>query len=353
MSSTFTDRRSEWSSRLATALVEGGYDTQANLAPLVAEANASNQSLAMLLISRGLALPGVVVGALAHLANLPAIDIAAVEPNAEAMAALPNVVAQEYQAVPLQFDGTTLAVAFSEPPTNDDIDALAARVGCRVTPVLGDPVVIQDRLNGVSPPPTIGQAPGSPLVDHSSPTNGAGPTSETEQLLQTGMSMASDGSVPLHVDDLLRYAVSVGASDLHLAAGMPGVIRLHGALRRIEGCPAARERDDPGHGLRHPPRFAARAIRGAKGARHVALHCRCGPVPCQRGHAARHGCGRSPTNPPRDSRVRQVGVARGGPIVHRASPRSRSSSPVRPARGSPPRWLRSSTSSTGRSHSTS
>ncbi|MGB7050728.1 MAG: PilT/PilU family type 4a pilus ATPase [Acidimicrobiales bacterium] len=237
MSSTFTDRRSEWSSRLATALIEGGYDTQANLAPLVAEANASNQSLAMLLISRGLALPGVVVGALAHLANLPAIDIAAVEPNAEAMAALPNVVAQEYQAVPLQFDGTTLAVAFSEPPTNDDLDALAARVGCRVTPVLGDPVVIQNRLNGVSPPPPIGQAPGSPLVDHSPPTNGAEPTSERERLLQTGMSMASDGSVPLHVDDLLRYAVSVGASDLHLAAGMPGVIRLHGALRRIEGSP--------------------------------------------------------------------------------------------------------------------
>jgi twitching motility protein PilT len=222
---------------LAAALIEGGYDTQANLAPLVAEANASNQSLAMLLISRGLALPGVVVGALAHLANLPAIDIAAVEPNAEAMAALPNVVAREYQAVPLQFDGTTLAVAFSEPPTNDDIDALAARAGCRVTPVLGDPVVIQERLNGVTLPPTLGQAAGSPLVDHSSPTNGPGPTSETERLLQAGMSVPPDGSMPLHVDDLLRYAVSVGASDLHLAAGMPGVIRLHGALRRIDGCP--------------------------------------------------------------------------------------------------------------------
>ena len=237
MSSTFTDRRSEWSSRLATALIEGGYDTQSNLAPLVAEANASNQSLAMLLISRGLALPGVVVGALAHLANLPAIDIAAVEPNAEAMAALPNVVAQEYEAIPLQFDGTTLAVAFSEPPTNDDIDALAARVGCRVTPVLGDPVVIQNRLNGVTPPPTFGKAPGSPLVDDSPPTNGVEPTSETGRLLEEGMSVSSDASVPLHVDDLLRYAVSVGASDLHLAAGMPGVIRLHGALRPIEGSP--------------------------------------------------------------------------------------------------------------------
>jgi twitching motility protein PilT len=237
MSPVATDRRSEWSSRLAQALIEGGYETQANLAPLLAEANASDQSLAMLLISRGLALPGVVVGALAHLANLPAIDISAVEPNAEAMATLPNVVALEYEAVPLQYDGNTLAVAFSDPPTQEDVDALAARVGCRVTPVLGDPVVIQHRLNGVTPPPTLGQAPSSPLVDASAPSNGHEPASETERLLQTGISMPADGSVPLHVDDLLRYAVSVGASDLHLAAGMPGAIRLHGAVRPIEGCP--------------------------------------------------------------------------------------------------------------------
>ena len=43
--------------------------------------------------------------------------------------------------------------------------------------------------------------------------------------------------MPLHIDDLLRYAVSVGASDLHLTAPMPGAIRLHGAIRPIEGCP--------------------------------------------------------------------------------------------------------------------
>jgi twitching motility protein PilT len=240
MSSTTTNLRSEWSSRLAQALIEGGYETQAKMAPLLAEAQASNQSLAMLLISRGLALPGVVFGALAHLAELPAIDVAAVEANAEAMAALPNVVAREYEAVPLQFDGTTLAVAFSEPPTREALESLAAQVGSRVTPVLGDPVVINDRLNGVIRPPTLGQEPGSPLVDHSLPSNGSNgteSTSATERLLQTGMTMPADDSVPLHVDDLLRYAVSVGASDLHLAARMPGVIRLHGALRPIEGCP--------------------------------------------------------------------------------------------------------------------
>jgi twitching motility protein PilT len=48
---------------------------------------------------------------------------------------------------------------------------------------------------------------------------------------------AAIADMALHIDDLLRYAVSVGASDLHLTAHMPGCIRLHGAVRPIEGCP--------------------------------------------------------------------------------------------------------------------
>jgi twitching motility protein PilT len=57
----------------------------------------------------------------------------------------------------------------------------------------------------------------------------------------TGAHSGSNGGgqqgFTLHVDDLLRYAVSVGASDLHLTSGMPALIRLNGAIRPIEGCP--------------------------------------------------------------------------------------------------------------------
>ena len=97
--------------------MQGGYETEANLAPLVAEAQATGQSLAYLLISRNLALPGVVVGALAHLAQLPAVDLAAMTPSPEASAAMSEAVGREFEAVALQFDGNVLAVAFSEPPS--------------------------------------------------------------------------------------------------------------------------------------------------------------------------------------------------------------------------------------------
>lgn len=239
MSAVNADTHADWSTRLAQALVQGGYETETNLAPLLAEARANGQTLAELLIGRNLAVPGVVVGALAHLAQLPAIDLTAVTESPDASAVMPEDVRLEFKAVPLQFDGKVLVVAFGEPPSAHDVDALASRIGHRVNPVLADPVLVS-QLVGNGTHPTPGPAPQSPLFDP--PTVGSSdsapdrPTVET--LLEDGIpASAVNGSVPLHVDDLLRYAVSVGASDLHLTASMPGSIRLHGAIRPIEGCP--------------------------------------------------------------------------------------------------------------------
>jgi twitching motility protein PilT len=236
MTTTSAATNIEWSSRLAQALVQGGYETESNLVPLVAEARATGQSLAVLLISRGLALPGVVVGALAHLAGLPAVDLAAITPSPEARAAMPEEVAVAHEAVALQFDGTVLTIAFSEPPSSGEIDLLSAKLGCRISPVLADPIVIQGML-GTSVPGAIGGAtPESPLVDPKAEDGSSAPS--PAELLERGIPAAATNSVlGLHIDDLLRYAVSVGASDLHLTAQMPGSIRLHGAIRPIEGCP--------------------------------------------------------------------------------------------------------------------
>jgi twitching motility protein PilT len=238
MSPTTAETRVEWSNRLATALVQGGYETDANLAPLLAEAKATGQSLATLLISRKLALPGVVVGALAHLAEMPAVDVAAMSPSADATAAMSEDLSQEFGAVPLQFNGSVLAVAFAEPPSQADIDALASRLGHRVDPVLADPTVIAAMLHlDPASQATPGPAPESPLVDSSPPAE-VSVAPDVEKLLQSGIpASVSSGDMPLHIDDLLRYAVSVGASDLHLTSQMQACIRLHGAIRPIEGCP--------------------------------------------------------------------------------------------------------------------
>jgi twitching motility protein PilT len=231
----------EWSAQLANALVQAGYETESNVTPLLSEARANGQTLAELLIIRGLALPGVVVGALAHLAQMSAVDLAAITPSADASASMPVDVAREFRAVALQFDGNSLVVAFAQPPSNEELDVLASRVGHRIAPLLADPVLISEMLGievrgGRAAVP--GPAPTSPLVDASENDDDIVVASDVQKLLADGIpATAADGSMPLHVDDLLRYAVAVGASDLHLTSQMPGTIRLHGAIRPIEGCP--------------------------------------------------------------------------------------------------------------------
>ncbi len=249
MSPATATTRIEWSTRLAQALVQAGYETESNLAPLLTEARTTDRDLATLLIGRGLAVPGVVVGTLAQLAGLPAVDLAAFTPAPDASAAFGQEVGREFRAVGLRFDGNALAVAFSEPPSQEDVDALASRIGHRVQPVLGDPVLIASALgmsNGTSatpiPPPPPGPAPNSPLVDTESESQELSEetkvSAEVERLLAEGIQVSThDEAMPLHIDDLLRYAVATGSSDLHLTAGMPGTIRLHGAIRPIEGCP--------------------------------------------------------------------------------------------------------------------
>jgi len=211
MSPVTAETRIEWSSRLAQALVQGGYETESNLAPLLAEADATGQSLALLLITRKIALPGVVVGALAHLAQLPAIDLAAMTPSPDAALAMPPEIAREFGAVALQFDGNALAVAFAEPPSSSEVDALASRVGHRITPVLADPAVIASVLEvGSGPEAVPGPAPESPLVGSRPEAEVAPAAGRVEQLLQQGIpAAATSGDMPLHIDDLLRYAVAV------------------------------------------------------------------------------------------------------------------------------------------------
>jgi twitching motility protein PilT len=234
MTSVTTSTRTEWTTRLAQAMVQAGYETDAVIRPLVNEAVATDQSLAYLLISRDLALPSVVVGTLSQLSQVPAVDLAAFTPQADAAAAMPPAVGREFRALALQFDGNALAVAFAEPPAAHEVDDLAARVGHRIHPVLADPVLIGRHLGldegGAAGPDGAGSS-GAPAEHRDR-------AAVVEDLLATGIPVQTDDdAVPMHIDDLLRYAVSVGASDLHLTAAMPGTIRLHGAMRAIEGCP--------------------------------------------------------------------------------------------------------------------
>ncbi len=216
--------RTEWNRRLAQALQADGAAAGAVTAVLDEAAASASSSFPRLLVQRGVTDGPTVLATLAHLAQLPAVDLYHDGPDAGALGALPAVLGREYGAVGHRLQGEQLVVAFAEPPDTDDLRSLSAMLGYVVAPVLADATAIDQVLDALD---AAAAEPTALAVDAPAPVEAAAgaPPAAT-----------ADGT-PLHIDDLLRYAVGVGASDLHLTAGMPACIRLHGAVRPIEGCP--------------------------------------------------------------------------------------------------------------------
>jgi len=272
MSPPPTATRTEWSRQLARALVANGYTDESILDPLLGEIAESGASLAVVLIARGLVPSQAVVGTLSQLAGLRAIDLLVDPPRAEMLHLIPPAWAKDHQAVAVTVVGSQAVVAFAEPPEPADVRSVGELIGYTVVPVLGDPIAI-DRLlaaDGTAPaahPASAGVGsagasagsvgasagtaaiipPNDPLpadVDVFLPTSSGGVTFAplpSDGIADTAGSSESGGSrvegtvdFGLHVDDLLRYAVSIGASDLHLTSDMPPTVRLNGALRPME-----------------------------------------------------------------------------------------------------------------------
>jgi twitching motility protein PilT len=239
--------RVEWARRLAHSIVTDGYATDAEVAPVLNEATDRGSSFPALLISRDVTSQEVVLGLLSQLTRLPVVDLDHDRPSDQALASTPVTVAREYGAVGYRLDGDQLTTAFGDPPDEDDVRALSVLVGHVVVPVLANPIAIERVLASIEPPQPNPAPPPPPAVANGAPAapgpgagNGNGSAHSAGNGGQSGVLHASpnqEETEALHLDDLLRYAVSVGASDLHVTTGLPACIRLHGAIRPIEGCP--------------------------------------------------------------------------------------------------------------------
>ena len=243
MSPQSTANRADLSRRLARALVASGYAEEEAIAPHLAEAGGTDMPLGTVLIARG-ALPAtVVVNTLSQLTRLPAIDLFADPPTAEAIRMLPTGLSGDHKAVPIRMVDQRLLVAFAEPPELADVRALGELVGHELLPVLADPIVIEQilRAHGAEPgggPPAAPPPTPEGVAPAPAPAS-SGPVPATEHRENgNGATATGEAGLSLHVNDLLRYAVSIGASDLHLTAGLAPSVRLHGALRPMDDVPA-------------------------------------------------------------------------------------------------------------------
>ncbi|MFC0082167.1 PilT/PilU family type 4a pilus ATPase [Aciditerrimonas ferrireducens] len=256
--------RERWSRQLAGLLGRSAVLPEEELRSALEEALASGLSLVEVLLDRGRLPVPVVLGALGQLAQLPVVDLTQAPPEPEALAQLPPGLSGQFGALACRVAGGQLLVAFGEPPDPDDLRALAALAGASVVPALADPRVLRAALRHDEPAPSTVPVPAlagvaAAPVGVGVPANGNGHagnghpgnghtsaevrTAEVQRAeVQAGAGLAvdpapADEGLPLHIDDLLRQVVALGASDLHLTATMPACMRLHGAIRPVEGCP--------------------------------------------------------------------------------------------------------------------
>ena len=59
------------------------------------------------------------------------------------------------------------------------------------------------------------------------------------------MSVQAEDDVQVPIPELLGALLDMEGSDLHLTAGSPPVVRVHGDLERVEGYPALSPRASP------------------------------------------------------------------------------------------------------------
>jgi twitching motility protein PilT len=211
---------------LGEILVERGVLDEAGLRAAQEAQAAQGGSIGKVLMQEGLATERQIIEAIAEQVGVPFADTAggAVDPSAAAL--LPRDVAREVLALPVAFGpGNELVVAVADPNNAAGLDRVAEITGLQVAPALAvrnDLLRAIEHLADDTPP---GEQPAAP--------RSAAPVAEVQESGPPKLAFEEDSQFDLN--ELLTALKDLGGSDLHLTAGVPPSVRIHGELVPLEG----------------------------------------------------------------------------------------------------------------------
>jgi len=196
---------------LGEFLVERHVLSRDDLAIAVAESRRTGDPLPAVLRRGGLVSEKDLTAAIAETVGLRFVDFSEHPLHPDAAVMVPEAVAREHIAIGVDFEGTKLVVAFPDPGDDRAVQAVGAASGYEIVPAAAGRYEIQHAIDSVFGPdaPTL-DAPGSRREEPEMPEG-------------------------IHVNELLELVIQQKGSDLHLTAGSPPVIRVHGELRLVEG----------------------------------------------------------------------------------------------------------------------
>jgi twitching motility protein PilT len=199
---------------LGEFLVERHVLSRDDLAIAMAESRRTGDALPLVLRREGLVSEKDLTAAIAETVGVRFIDFTETPLHPDAALTVPEAVAREFLAIGVDFDGARLVVAFPDPGDDSAVTAVGEATGYEIVPAAAGRYEIQHAIDSVF-------GPAVPLIDTGRDAN-----------------PAEDEVEGIHVNDLLKLVLEQKGSDLHLTAGSPPVIRVHGELRPVDGVDA-------------------------------------------------------------------------------------------------------------------
>jgi twitching motility protein PilT len=196
---------------LGEFLVERHVLSRDDLAIAMAESRRTGQPLPAVLQRDGLVSEKDLTAALAETVGLRFVDFTEQPLHPDAAVMVPELVARKHTAIGVDFEGTKLVVAFTDPGDDIAVQEVGSASGYEIVPAAAGRYEILNAIDSV-----YGTHPDAPAIPE--------PRAEDDT--------AADG---IHVNELLETVLALHGSDLHLTAGSPPVIRVHGELRPVEG----------------------------------------------------------------------------------------------------------------------
>ncbi|MGI8521662.1 MAG: PilT/PilU family type 4a pilus ATPase [Actinomycetota bacterium] len=222
---------------LGEILIEEGLIDQANLELALAEEARSGKSAWNVLLEHGQVTERDLLRARAAQIGLDFSDLAKEQPDADALGLVPEDIIRRQVALPMSLLDGALVVAMAEPRNHLAVEELAQVSGKQIVPAVAyreDLAAAIDRAfsqPNSPPPPPQGQAAPPPtsfgpgdLVEAPSPP-----------LIEADVGPAEEVDKEPNLAEFLIAVLEGAGSDLHLTAGLPPMIRVHGEIQPIKG----------------------------------------------------------------------------------------------------------------------
>ena len=198
--------------RFGETLVDRHVLSRDDLEHAIDEAERSNEALPAVLLRLGLVGSKDLTAALADQMGIRFVDFLDTPIHQEAPETLTPEMARKWLAVPVDFEGQKLVVAFAEPADDEALTAIGHATSYEIIPAVSDRTELIRAIDMIYGPATHvdGEHQRGAFVDD--------PAAHVDEL---------------HINDLLELVLQWGGSDLHLTSNSPPVIRVHGDLRPV------------------------------------------------------------------------------------------------------------------------